>query len=129
MSLSSQKIALCVRCRSEFTAEQIERTKACPTCGNTGVPADPRKKQTLTLTDHEWRIVFMWAGRWAEQCDKNGKATACMEAIVREVKRQAPTMPVLTLREEIQSVADALGSDVTFESGGKTEDIKPVKKH
>ncbi len=99
----NEKVAMCLLCRSEFTAEQISGAKACPTCGNKGIPADPRDKQTITLTVHEWRILFIWASNWAAKCDRedtdtDGRAGKTIEAIEREARRQQGNLPALSLR-------------------------------
>ncbi len=124
----SEAYILCLNCRGTFTEEQIKGW-GCPSCGNKGVPGDTRKKATLTLTHHEWRILFMWADNWSEECgrdDENFRSP--MPSIMREAKRQAPDLPGLSLMEEVQDVANAFG-EVKVHQHGETTVIKPVKKH
>lgn len=128
----SEKVAMCLLCRGEFTAEQIAGAKACPTCGNKGVPADPRDKQTITLTVHEWRILFIWASNWAAKCDRDqgedSRAVKTIEAIEREARRQQGSLPALSMRAEIQEVANTFGKVTAYLGDGK-EIIEPEKKH
>lgn len=128
----SEKVAMCLLCRGEFTHEQLAGAKACPTCGNKGIPADPREKQTITLTAHEWRILFIWASNWAAKCDTDpngdGHAGKVIEAIEREARRQQGSLPALSMRAEIQEVANVFGK-VTAYLGDGEEIIEPEKKH
>lgn len=124
---------LCVHCRATFTEEQTKGQSGCPTCGNKGLPADTRHKETLTLTHHEWRLLFMWADNWAMQCARQDtrpgyNSAETIKAIAREAKRQAPTMPGLSLMEEAQGVANAFGR-VTVHQGDDTTVVEPEKKH
>ena len=127
----NELVAMCVRCRSEFTDEQIRGAKACPSCGSTGVPADPRDKQTITLCAHEWRILFIWASNWAAQCDRrdtDSNAESVISAIEKEAKRQSAALPSLSMKEEIQDVANSFGKvDATID--GETTTFQPEKKH
>lgn len=121
---------LCLRCRSTFTDEQVEGHHGCPTCGSKSVPGDTREQATLTYTHHEWRILFMWADNWAGHCDRTGStdAAGAMQALMREAKRQVPTLPGLSLMEEVQEVANQFGR-VTMHGGGEETVIEPEKKH
>jgi predicted nucleic acid-binding Zn-ribbon protein len=128
----SNAYTLCIRCRSTFTDEQIRGVSCCPACGSKAIPADARKKSTLTLTHHEWRILFIWADNWAGQCDRqdtNSDAGSAIEAIAREAKRQAPDFPnCLSLLDEVQAVANKFGA-VTMHQDGETTIVEPEKKH
>lgn len=125
----SEPYILCLQCRGTFTEEQTKGW-GCPTCGNQGVPADTRKKATLTLTHHEWRILFMWADNWASKCERDDpNFRSPVPPMLREVKRQAPDMPGLTLMEEVQDVANALGTKAEVHQHGETTVIEPEKKH
>ena len=128
----SEPYILCLRCRGVFTDEQIKGRSSCPTCGSKGVPGNTREKATLTLTHHEWRILFIWADNWAGQCerrDENSDACAVIEAIAREARRQAPDFPAcLSLLDEVQDVANKFGK-VTMHQHGETIDVEPEKKH
>ena len=128
----SDAYILCIKCRGTFTEEQCQRKWGCPTCGNKGVPGDTREKATLTLTHHEWRILFIWADNWAGQCDRqdeNSDAGSVIEAIAREAKRQVPDFPAcLSLLDEVQEVANHFGN-VKIHQHGKTTIVEPKKKH
>ena len=124
---------LCMRCRGTFTDDQTKAASACPTCGNKGLPGDIRKKATLTFTVAEWRVLFIWAERWAsERCapdDKPGyDSPDTLAALIREAKRQAPDLPSLTLMGDLQDVANAHGRVEMHGAEGLTV-IEPEKKH
>ena len=124
----SEAYLLCLNCRGDFTEEQTKGW-GCPRCGNQGVPGDTRKKATLTLTHHEWRVIFMWADFWSEKCARDDpKFNSPMPSLLREVKRQAPDLPGLTLMEEVQDVANQFGK-VEVHGGGATTIVEPEKKH
>lgn len=124
----SEPYILCLICRSTFTEEQIKGW-GCPVCGNQGVPGDTRKKATLTLTHHEWRILFMWADNWSEKCGRDEQNfNSPIPSIIREVKRQAPDLPGLTLMDEVQSVANTFGK-VEVHQHEETKIVEPEKKH
>ena len=124
----SEAYLLCLNCRGTFTEEQTKGW-GCPTCGNQGVPGDTRKTATLTLTHQEWRVIFMWADFWAEKCARDDKTfNSPMPSLLREVKRQAPDLPGLTLMEEVQDVANKFGK-VEIHQHGETTVIEPEKKH
>jgi len=128
-----QKHILCVNCRATFSEEEIEGW-GCPSCGNKGVPADTRAKSTVTLTNHEWQILTIWADNWARKvCEKSDQegvdSVACVTAIINEMQRQAPEMSCLTMGAQIQQLSDELGSEVEVHSDGKTEVIKPKRRH
>lgn len=122
------KTTLCVECRAEFTDEEIKGAFACPKCGSEGVPGDLTQKATLTLTQHEWRIVFMWADNWARKCPPGSQRA--LASIITEAHKQAPTLPGLTMGEELQEVADVLGKKVEMVGNdGKSQEFVPTTKH
>lgn len=132
----SDRHILCVQCRGVFTDEETKGHWGCPRCGNQGTPADTKKTGTATLTDHEWRILTIFASNWAAQCDSkeregggHSNSTATVDSIVRELKRQMPDAPPLTMREEIQEVANLPGvGNVEFHHDGEVERVEPEKK-
>ena len=130
----SEAYILCLRCRAVHTDDQVKGASSCPSCGDKGLPGDTRKKATLTLTHHEWRVLFMWASRWADDvCAKTDKpghdSPALMAALVREAKRQVPDLPGLTLMEDVQQVANVLGTTATMHSADGVTEVKPETKH
>jgi len=50
---------LCLHCSHEV--EPNPELKACPQCGDEGIPADLDKKVAVRITIHELRILVMWA--------------------------------------------------------------------
>ena len=128
-----EKTAMCIICRAEFTDEEIKNANACPKCGDKGIPADPREKSTITLTHHEWRILVFWASNWAEHCKKSDSAghdsPGVTNSILREMRRQQPKLPPLTLHDDIQEAVNALGTNATLVIGDQETEILPEKKH
>ena len=122
---------LCLRCRNVFTDGQVEGYMGCPTCGNPSVPGDTRQKATLTLTHHEWRVLFMWAENWAAQCGRDDEAfVSPIPGIIREARRQAPDLPGLSLREDVQELANlGIAKNITLHSADGVEKIEPERKH
>lgn len=117
----SEPTTLCVRCRKTFTDEEIDGATCCPNCGSTGVPADLSKKATLTLTHHEWRILFMWASNYAGACD----GEEVVQGILREVNNQWPDHPQLTLMGELIEAVDKVGGTIITPEGTRIESITP----
>jgi hypothetical protein len=126
---ADEKYILCVQCRGRFSEQETTGKNCCPRCGNTGMPADARRVATVTFTEHEWRILCIWASNWAEQCDreKPSGGVTTIEAMVREIKRQAPDIGHLTMRDELQAVANEFGK-VELHQGGKVTRFDPEKK-
>lgn len=125
---------LCLRCRAVHTDEQVKGSSACPSCGDRGLPADTRSKATLTFTHQEWRLLFMWASRWAtDVCAKSDRSgydsPGLIDALVREAKRQCPDLPQLTLLGELQDVANAFGSKVEMHGAEGVTEVNPETKH
>lgn len=127
----SDKYILCVLCRGTFSDADVEGCVGCPRCGSSSVPADTRQTGQVTLTNHEWRILTLWAMNWAEQCDTkqpNGSARQCAASIIGEIRRQAPTLKNLTFAEELQEVANTFGK-VEMHRDGETTVFEPTKKN
>lgn len=128
----AEKTILCVECRATFSPAEIGDVTGCPACGSEGIPADLRARRALTFTDHEWRILFMWAAAYADSivgsCPSAPKAIA---GIRREAKAQQPTMPALSLFEEVQDLADSIGlpCELAAPDGGGTTTFIPATKH
>jgi hypothetical protein len=127
-----EKYILCVCCRSKFSESEVEKAVGCPTCGNLGMPADLRKKHTITLSDHEWRILFIWS-EFYEHANKAAKPEidGVVKGIIHEVKTQCPDMPPLSLFDELQDLATANNTHVTMVnlSTQETTLITPQTKH
>lgn len=101
----AEYVALCTHCRKYFTEEEIKNATACPSCGTTGVPADPREKSTATLTNHEWRLLCIWASNYADHIKgQSADAPKVIEGIVNEIRKQNPVIPPLTIMEEFAQV-------------------------
>lgn len=125
----TEKPILCVECRSTFSEKEIANAAACPVCRTQGIPADTREKHTLTLTDHEWRILFMWAENHAISV-KEADLKTVMAALRAEAKRQNPSMPNLTVFDDLQDMANASGSPIEVTSpNGDTDTVQPQSRH
>lgn len=126
-------VALCVMCRSTFTEEQIAKATECPACGSKGVPADPKAKATLTLTHHEWRILFIWADQWARFIAKDDQpghdSPGTIAALVAEAQRQAPDLPPLTLFGDVRKLVDETGLKAELVSKGERLIFNPPEQN
>jgi hypothetical protein len=130
--MSEEKVARCTTCRSEFTDAELEGKKACPSCGSTGVPCDPRKDTQITINPHELRILTIWASNYAEAMtgDEGLSCQRSLKGILGNLSKQLPDTP-LTLRAEVQELADGLGTEVEMVKEEKgvttTETFKGTK--
>jgi len=126
-------VALCILCRSQFTDDAIKGFEACPTCNSRNVPADPRKKSTLTLTYQELRVLFIFASNWEERSvnksDPNADPRSTISAIATAVKLQDPNLPALSLDEEIKDVANHFKADIEVVKDGERSTVKPDTTH
>ena len=124
---------LCVNCRATFSESEIEGW-GCPKCGNQGIPADTKDVSTITLTNHEWRILTIWADNWAHKvCAKDQTpgcdSVACITAILNEMRRQSPNLDGLTIRDQIQDIVDAFNTTAEMHSDGEKEIFEPKKRN
>lgn len=120
------KNILCVKCRTTFSEEECVGIKACPSCGSKGQPANLNNQHSITLTDHEMRILFMWAQNFQRQ-HENLKGT--IEAIARSLREKDPTLPWLLILEEVQDLSNKLGLTVEVIQDDATTEIKSETKH
>lgn len=69
--MGSRPDVRCIVCRSEFYSDDIaDDVSACPVCGDTGIPADPRDDQTWTIELSDWQSLLSSAGKWEETFKK-----------------------------------------------------------
>lgn len=121
---SADKVILCLSCRGRFTEAEIASAARCPACGNGGVPADTRQGHAITLTDHEWRVLFMWAESWAGHCNEGLRVDpsigmpGVIRGIAAEARRQHPDLPALTFAAELQDLAEEIGATSPAPSDG-----------
>lgn len=130
------RFCMCPNCRTRFTEEEISGATKCPKCSNKGVPADANKTAMLTLTTHEWRVLFMWATRWAEEyCAKHDRpgydSPGLMRSLRAEARRQVPQLPPLSLQEEVGEIAQVLNAHTQLanENGEVIAEAVPQAKH
>lgn len=130
----SYKTTLCVTCRATFTNAELEGATCCPSCGTLGIPAALNNTATVTLTGHEWRLLTIWADNWARKiCAKDElpgyDSVAAIGGVIGEIHRQAPSLGGLTMSEEIQELADHLGTEIEQSVDGERTTVKPVNRH
>lgn len=134
MSIASpEKFILCLACRATF-AEADVTGPCCPACGDRGVPADTRDAHAISLTDHEWRVLFIWAERWAELHDAAPRDDVNMLQVLRgimaEARRQQPTLPNLSLLDDIQGLVTMAGRPGRLvKADGSEVAVIPATKH
>lgn len=107
---------LCLDCGAE-TVDPPPGTKACPSCGESSIPADLDDTATITLTTHELRILTMWADNYA-------RTIGCGHVTRTILDRLAPqTDAALSLSQEFADLRAALpDSTVTVYRGGRPTD-------
>lgn len=110
-------VARCVLCSSDFTNSQLKSAKACPKCGEEGLPMSPQQDVEVKINWHELRILTMWAENWAnhikDTLDVKGSPIKSIFAIAKRLQDQHPLMSPLTLSGEFEQLKQAYpGSEV-----------------
>lgn len=99
---NEEKIARCIRCRTEFTARDLEGAAACPHCGSTSVPMSPKDDLSIKINWHELRVLSIWAENWANLHKENyPELIEDLWAIVAPLQDQFPDKTPLTFSGEI----------------------------
>jgi hypothetical protein len=93
---------LCLVCGCE-TAPRDD-LDACPTCGDTGTPADTATRVCVSLTWHELRILVIWAERFAAGAG-DARMAKVLYGIADRLQLQHLDAPALTLQGEISELA------------------------
>lgn len=112
---------LCIDCGAEV--EFKKGMRACPQCGSTSIPADLDDAVTIRITNHELRILTMWASNWARrfstpETDMNKPISVILSRLATQ------TSAALTLGQEIADLRAALpGSQILIYEGGKESDL------
>jgi len=92
--------------------------RACPACGDKGVPADLSDMLTLKITRHELRILMIWAERWgaaAKNEQQQDQMRRVVYGIADRLELQNPASGPLTLAGEISELKSAYpGAETTF---------------
>ncbi len=116
---------LCLHCRELADVDPDAVQRGCPSCGNTGTPADLDDTVTLTITTHELRVLTIWASNYAESikeqpgCEDSPKV---VHGILDGIGQY--TAAPLSLRQEISDVRAAFPcSQVAVYRDGETTDI------
>lgn len=100
---------LCLRCGEEVTVDfTAPAPEGCPACGDTdGIPADLARTLTIRITEHELRILTIWASNWAHQIE--GTAPAVIGTVIDRLVPQTPVP--LSMAHEVADLARAFGED------------------
>src|SRR5689334_22184758 len=85
-----EKTTRCTLCAAEFTEQELENVKACPSCGTEGIPCDIADDVTIKINWHELRILGIWASFWAGTPDFKASSRAALKAILKRVEAQYP---------------------------------------
>jgi len=104
---------MCVECRAVFSeSRDILARMCCPACGSYATPADRRVMWPLTLTEHEWRLLFLFAEAWAGHLAAQRRAASApldaIRGIAGEARRQLPGIAPLTTLEEARDLESLL---------------------
>lgn len=129
--MSELRSVRCTECRSEFTEAEIFEATSCPRCGTASVPQSICQDVTVSINWHELRILCMWAENWAnEKCETGSKKALASIIAALEEQRPDGSFPSLTLRGELQELADCGNiREAEIHQDGKVERIKPEMKH
>ncbi len=103
---------LCLVCSKTCPAGDY---KACPNCGDRGIPADLAKTVDVAITWHELRCIVMWAEMWAA---KHQEQHPTMQKVVYGIadRLQAQHMDEnepLTFTGELTQLREAFGEVYT----------------
>lgn len=120
--MADELTTLCVLCRGEFTDKEVENASACPKCGSKTLPADLKRKFSFSLTEHEWRILTIFAHNHSSTCD----AVDTVESILKEMRKQNPDVGPLSMKEEMETLREAYPDAKMYSSDGK-EVYPPVE--
>ncbi|MCL6584613.1 MAG: hypothetical protein K6U11_13395 [bacterium] len=101
-----KKIARCIRCRSEFTADQLRGVSCCPICGDTGQPLSLEDDVIIKINWHELRLLCSFAEKWSEYLITSGQvATAdnfmTIYSIIGALQEQYPYFQPLSQGGEL----------------------------
>ncbi|MEW5801912.1 MAG: hypothetical protein AB1847_07370 [bacterium] len=104
-----EKIARCIRCRSEFTSGQLNGVTSCPSCGDTSQPLSLQDDVTVKINWHELRVLCSWAEKWSEHLAESGQhptAGSCMTiySIIGALQDQYPFFKPLSIGGELQQL-------------------------
>ncbi len=120
------KTTRCTRCAKEFSDDELEGHYSCPNCGCEGVPCAISEDVVVKINWHELRILGVWATNFAESTlDENQQKD--LAAVLKRLEEQFPGKTPLTIRGELQQVADATGCRVEVKASHSREVIKPNK--
>lgn len=109
--MSGERQLLCLMCSEWFQAAPDLR--ACPGCGDTGVPAASDDMVTVKITWHELRCLVMWAEQWAyavaKQREEGKRMQRVIYGIADRLTLQHQDARPLTMAGEIAQIREAFG--------------------
>jgi len=121
------KSVRCIRCYSEFSAEEIKNANACPACGEFGRPCHIADDVILKINWHELRILTIWASNYARAIEKRSPdSTKGLQAIILRLEKQYPDKSPLTLEGEVRQVQEHFPEAEMTDSEGNV--IVPKKR-
>jgi hypothetical protein len=97
---------LCMEC-----GEQIDSSKypapliACPACGSVATPADLDKLLTIQISQHELRILTIWASNWAKQINTTKPISVILDRLGMQ------TSVPLSLEQEFADIRAEYGPE------------------
>lgn len=114
---TAELVARCVQCDASFTEVEIAGAQACPRCGSSAVPLDPKKDIELKINILELRILTIWADWWAkDKCTIGAQKT--LSAIIERLSKQLPNSP-LTFAAEIRKIQEVFPNTELISSSGE----------
>ena len=103
----SERRLLCLACSEESVVSDDVHTHGCPKCGDTvGVPADLADTVNIHITNHELRILTIWASNYADAMDQLHPNDVPLRPVVQGIIDRIGTQTTvpLTLSQEIADV-------------------------
>ena len=115
----------CLECGKDTNPDK--NLTACPNCGSKGIPVSSLDSVTVKISQHELRILCMWAENWADYTDKNELSSLNGRAIITNIanrisKNEEVTSP-LTFSGEFKQLKKAYpDAETNFPVDDKAKD-------
>lgn len=107
MSEETRGELLCMECGHVTDPKAFPNgLRACPACGSIAIPADLGKSLTLHISEHELRILTIWASNYAKQI----KVEKPMRVILDRLGTQ--TSIPLSMEQEFADLRQEYGAAV-----------------
>lgn len=102
---------LCLKCRG--VTPPADDLTGCSHCGDSkGIPADLARTVTVRITEHELRVLIMWAEFWASAKDDDDHRTMrrVVYGIAGALQAQIPSGAALTFANELADLRAEYGA-------------------